>query len=144
MNQCIFVGRITKDLALEKVKVGSDELSLCKFTVATQRNRKNKEGKYDADFHFCTAWRQTAEYLAKYAGKGTLVSVVCQHNTQTYEKDGKKLTSSNFVVTEAHVLQGKSASQDEASAEAPDIEEVTDVVAEDVASTDIGADDLPF
>ena len=141
MNQCIFVGRITKDLSLEKV--GAKETATCKFTVATQRNFKNKEGKYDADFHFCTAWGPTAEYLVKYAGKGSLVSIVCEHRTETYEKDGKKLTASNFNVTQASILQGKGNAA-EATEDVPDVSEVTDDVVEDVATADIDADDLPF
>lgn len=145
MNQCIFVGRITKDLALETV--GANNTAKCNFTVVTEHTTKGADGKYAnvPDYHYLTVWGSRAEYLAKYACKGTVVEVRCEHQTPAYEKDGKKLTASNFVVNEVKIWTGgKTSSQDAAAPEIPDIAEVTEDIAEDVASTDIGADDLPF
>ena len=83
INNIVLTGRLTKDVEL---KYYNGEKSVSYFTIAVNRNYKNANGEYDADFINCKAYRNTAEYLAKYCSKGDLVGVV--GSIEINEKDG--------------------------------------------------------
>ena len=88
INNVVLTGRLTKDVEL---KYYNGEKSVCYFTIAVNRNYKNANGEYDADFINCKAYRNTAEYLAKYCNKGDLVGVV--GSIEINEKDGTWYTN---------------------------------------------------
>lgn len=72
-NVCAFVGRLT-DRPAEGGN-GNTNTRLANFTVAVQRNFKNRDGDYDADFIKCTVFGNGADYLLKYGDKADTVSV---------------------------------------------------------------------
>lgn len=55
------------------------------FTLAVQREYKNKDGVYDTDFIYCKCFSFTAEYLNEYCNKGDLLAVKGRLQTNTYE-----------------------------------------------------------
>lgn len=92
ISRTVILGRITNDLELKQTPNG---VSVLAFTVAVDRNSKDKQ----TDFISCVAWRQTAEFIAKYFGKGRMIAVEGQLRTRTYEdKNGVK-----HYVTEVYV-----------------------------------------
>ena len=139
MNLVCLTGRITKDLVIEKV--GSSGISKATFNVAVEREFKNSEGKKDADFPRVIVWKQAADYLAKYAGKGTLIEVTGKIQTGSYkDKNGQVVFTTDVVANHVQILAG-SKSGDAAAAEAPqsateEIEEYPDV--------DVSDEDLPY
>ena len=139
MNLVCLTGRITKDLVIEKV--GSSGISKATFNVAVEREFKNSEGKKDADFPRIIVWKQAADYLAKYAGKGTLIEVTGKIQTGSYkDKNGQVVFTTDVVANHVQILSG-SKSGDAAAAEAPqnaaeEIEEYPDV--------DVSDEDLPY
>lgn len=83
MNKTILIGRLTADPELKQTAGG---VSVCRFTVAVNRKYKNEStGEYDADFISCTAWRQTAEFLAKYFSKGKMVALEGSLRSGSYQ-----------------------------------------------------------
>ncbi len=72
MNRVIIMGRLTADPELRQTQGGAD---VCRFTVAVNRNFKNAQGEYEADFISCTAWKQTAEFICKYFRKGQMICI---------------------------------------------------------------------
>lgn len=72
-NVTILTGRLTRDVEL---KMTSKDVPTVFFTIAVQRDFKNSEGRRDADFIDCVAWRGQAENMAKYLGKGDKISIV--------------------------------------------------------------------
>lgn len=95
LNKAIIMGRITHDLEMKQTPNGIATLS---FTVAIDRYSKNVEEK-QADFISCVAWRQTAEFIYKYFGKGRMIAVTGNLHSRTYEdKNGTK-----HYVTEVYV-----------------------------------------
>lgn len=95
LNKVIIMGRITHDLELKQTPNGTAALS---FTVAVDRYSKNSEEK-QADFISCVAWRQTAEFISKYFGKGRMIAVTGNLHSRTYDdKNGSK-----HYVTEVYV-----------------------------------------
>ncbi len=86
LNKIILHGRLTADPVIKRV--GTDNLSLCNFTVAVDRPYSNGETK--ADFIQCQAWRGTADFIGKYFSKGKLIVVEGMLTNNNYEKDGVK------------------------------------------------------
>ncbi|ETO40011.1 Single-stranded DNA-binding protein [Fructilactobacillus florum 8D] len=69
------------------------------FNLAVNRNFKNANGNVEADFISCTIWGKSAENLANFAHKGTLIGVEGSIQTRNYEnKQGQKV-----YVTEVRV-----------------------------------------
>ena len=60
MNKVVLVGRLTRDPEVRSTSSGSNT---ARFTVAVNRNFKNKDGQYDADFVSCVAFRNTADFI---------------------------------------------------------------------------------
>ena len=92
LNKTILLGRVTNELELKQTPKG---VSVLAFTVAVDRNTKDKQ----TDFISCVAWRQTAEFISKYFGKGRMIAVEGQLRTRTFDdKNGVK-----HYVTEVYV-----------------------------------------
>lgn len=88
MNKVIITGRIVRDPEPRTTQSG---ISQSTFDVAVQRRTKNKDGKYDADFLTVVAWRQTADFVNKYLGKGRMVAVEGSVQKRSYTaQDGSK------------------------------------------------------
>ena len=105
MNKAILVGRLTKDPELSTTPSG---VSNCRFTIAVNRRYKNAEGGYDADFINCIAWRQQAEFLARFLAKGRMVGLVGSIQTRNYEKDGQRVYVTEVVADEISFVDSKS------------------------------------
>lgn len=95
MNKVILKGNLTKDVDLRYTK---NEIAVARFTVATKRNTANKDGKYDSDFISCVAYQHNAEMINKYFSKGNGILVEGHIQTGSYEKDGKKIYTTDVVV----------------------------------------------
>lgn len=94
MNKIVIMGRLTADPELRQTQNG---VSSCRFTVAINRQFKNSDGKYDADFLNCIAWRQTAEFVSRYFKKGKMIMLVGNVRTGSYtDKNG--ITRSTFDI----------------------------------------------
>lgn len=88
MNKIIVIGRITRNPELKNI----GDKKLVEFSIAVNKRVKPKEGN-DADFFYVKAWGQTAGYVSEYLDKGRLVAIDGRLDTNTYEKDGKQVTS---------------------------------------------------
>ena len=115
MNKCIFLGRFTKDP--ETRYVGEKQIAIINFSLAVDKKFK-KEGQPNADFLNFVAMDKTAETIAKYFRKGSLISVVSRVQTRNWEdSEGKKHNTIEFVVEEFSFAGTKSDSKKETSAQ---------------------------
>lgn len=115
MNKAILMGRLTADPALKSTNNG---ISVCTFSIAVDRRFKNASGERETDFISCVAWRQTAEFVAKYFNKGSMIAVVGSLQTRNYEgSDGNKVYITEIVVDETFFTGEKkeSASRQDAA-----------------------------
>jgi len=88
LNRVILMGRITQDLEVRQTPNGQ---AVVTFNVAVDRNFKDQNGQYQSDFITCVAWRQQAEFIGKYFGKGRMIAIEGNLRTRTYEdKNGTK------------------------------------------------------
>lgn len=98
-NKCILMGRITKDVELKATQAGN---SVVTFTVAVDRSYTDKDGTRGTDFINCVAWRQTAEFIQKYFGKGNLILLEGEIRTRNYkDKDGRTVYVTEVVADKA-------------------------------------------
>lgn len=99
MNKAILMGRVTKDIELNHTPNG---VAVITFTMAVNR-RFAKEGQTQADFINCVAWRQQAEFIAKYFNKGSMISVIGNIQTRSWDgEDGKKRYATEVIVDEVY------------------------------------------
>ena len=82
LNRVILMGRITHDLEVRQTPNGVPVVS---FTVAVDRARTNQNGERESDFIRCVAWRQQAEFLSRYFGKGRMVALEGNIRTGSYQ-----------------------------------------------------------
>lgn len=80
-NKVILIGNMTADPELKQTTSG---LSVCSFSIAVNRKTKNQDGNNECDFINVVAWRQTAEFVAKYFKKGNPILVCGQLQTRTW------------------------------------------------------------
>ena len=139
INRVVLVGRLTKDPDLRRTTTGT---SVNSFTVAVD-NRVKAGGERSASFINCTAFGATAENMAKYTRKGSLLGVEGRLQQRTYEnKEGKKISVIEVVADSVQFLEPKNAGENRA------MESSTSDIAPDdnknLESIDIVDDDLPF
>lgn len=106
MNKAILIGNIGKEPELKQV----GEVSCCTFTLATNKNYKDKNGEWQqkTEWHNIVAWRTTAEYAAKYLKKGNLTLVEGEITTRSWEdQQGNKKYSTAIVADRVQLLEKK-------------------------------------
>ena len=80
-NKVILIGNMTADPELKQTTSG---LLVCSFSIAVNRRSKSQDGNNECDFINVVAWRQTAEFVAKYFKKGNPILVCGQLQTRTW------------------------------------------------------------
>lgn len=81
LNKVQLMGRLTADPELKMVNGATPVVN---FTLAVPRAHKREDGMRDADFIECSAWRGTAEFVAKYFTKGQPAVVVGSIRTKKW------------------------------------------------------------
>ena len=128
INNVTLMGRIT---AAPELKQTNNGTSVTAFCIAIDRRFQQKDGEKQADFINCVAWRNTAEFITKYFGKGDLIAVTGAIQTRKYQdQNGNNRVAVEVVIDNASFCGGKSGGGNTDSA--PQLENL-----------DIN-DDLPF
>lgn len=131
MNRVCLNGRLTKDIDLRYTQ---NNVAIAIFTLAVQRKFKNQNGDYESDFINCVTYKQTAEILSKYTGKGDLIGVEGKIQTRNYEnKDGKKVYITEVIVENIDFLSTNKIEKDPMAGEIK-IEPVKQKLSDDVFS----------
>ena len=114
MNNVVLFGRMVRDPEI-KYTQGENANAFARFSVAVQRDFKNAEGKYEADFINCTAWGKSAEFLGKYFHKGDSIGVRGSIRTGSYVKDGVTVYTTDVNVDKIEFGGGKKSDDDNSS-----------------------------
>ena len=153
MNKIILVGRLTKDPEVRTTSAGFNTVN---FTVAVNRNFKNKDGNYDADFLPCVAFRNTADFVSKFFKKGSMISLEGRVQTRSYDaQDGTKRYVTEVVVENVEFVGGKNeGSSNNAYTDAPSEAPIDEMPEYDIPASDpyenydkevsLSDNDLPF
>lgn len=106
MNSVALVGRLTKDPELRKTANGT---SVCAFNLAVNRPYA-KQGEQDADFISCVAWNLTAENLAKYQHKGSLIGLEGKIQTRNYDnQQGQRVYVTEVIANNIQFLESRNS-----------------------------------
>lgn len=140
LNKVILIGHMTADPELKQTPTG---VSVCSFSIGVSRRYTKSGEQAQSDFINIVAWRNTAEFVAKYFRKGSAICICGSLQSRSYDaKDGTKRYITEVVADEVNFVERKtdSARTDDFQAPvfsgqepvAPKFEEIT------------GDDDLPF
>lgn len=141
LNKIVVMGRFTKDAELRATTSGKNVAS---FTLAVDRDFKGPNGEKETDFINCVAWQNTAEFVTKYFGKGSMAVVEGRLQIRPYETtDGQKRTAAGVVVNNIYFGESKKSADNENNSAVVD-ESVIPI--EDAAELFEGMrdDNLPF
>lgn len=104
LNSLVICGRFTKPIEKKTTPSG---FSVMNNTVAVDRDRKNGDEKV-TDFIDVVFWRHKADFLEKYATKGTMVLVKGRLESRKYEdKDGNKRTAWELQSEEVYIVDSR-------------------------------------
>lgn len=110
MNKFIIMGRITRDPELKTTQSG---VAVCQFCVAVDRNYQKKGEERKADFFNVVAWREKAEFVHKYFGKGRMILIEGEMQTRQYtDKNGNPATWYEVIADNIYFTGEKSARQE--------------------------------
>ena len=113
MNNVNLVGRLTK---APELKQTASNTSVFTGTLAVNRTFKNQNGERETDFINIVAWRQTAEIIAQYCGKGSQIGVTGRIQTRNYEnQQGQRVYVTEVVAEHIDLLDSKNDNQQEQS-----------------------------
>ena len=116
MNNVVLMGRLVADPETY-YSTGENATATTRFTVAINRTFKNAEGKYDADFIRCVAFKQHAEFVSKYFHKGDMIALDGYIHTGSYtNKDGQKVYTTDVYINHVEFCGSKSAGTQQAAA----------------------------
>lgn len=140
MNKVMLMGRMVKDPEMRQTTNGID---VARFSLAVNR-RFAKEGQQQTDFITCIAWRQTADFICKYFGKGSMIAICGSIQTRSWDdKDGNRQYATEVVADEAYFTGSKFEQQSNTHSEPSNDSEKFEGF-DDFSDMDSFEDDLPF
>ena len=100
MNKVIMMGRLVNDPELKTTPTG---VSVCRFSIAVDRNYQKKGEERKTDFFNVLAWRGTAEFITKFFSKGRMILIEGEMQVSRYtDKNGNNATWYEIVVDNAY------------------------------------------
>lgn len=112
MNSVNLTGRLTKD---PELRFSPSGVAVCNFTLAVNRSFTNQDGDREADFPQVVAFKGTAESVANYMKKGSMVAVEGRLQTRSYEKEDPAgnymVYVTEVVANQVHFLESKGDGQ---------------------------------
>lgn len=110
LNQIILVGRLTRNITVNKSENG---VKVATISLAIPRSFKNSEGNYDTDFIDCVAFDNIAENTSEYCGKGDIVGVKGRVQSRTIEQEDKKENVLEIICEKITFLSSKKQEETE-------------------------------
>lgn len=109
INKTVLIGRLTRDVEIRYTGNGT---AVGQFILAVNRQFTNKQGEREADFINCVIWRKSAENLANFTHKGSLIGIDGRIQTRNYDnKDGQRVYVTEVVVENFSLLESRNQDQ---------------------------------
>lgn len=117
LNKVIITGRLTAD---PEYRITAGEVPVASFSVAVDRDYKNKDGERPTDFFNVTAWRGTADFVTNYFTKGSQIIVDGRLELHSWtDQDGNKRKGVVIVAERLYFAGGKKKENDTERQEPP-------------------------
>lgn len=109
INNVTLIGRLVSPPELKKTP---NNVSVLQGTLAVNRNFKNENGDREADFIQFQAWRGTADIIAQYCSKGSLIGLTGRIQTRSYDnKQGQRVYVTEVVAESVELLESGNKQQ---------------------------------
>ena len=92
INYSKFRGNLTR-----KPELKGNDKKYALLNIACNRGYQNKDGKFEADFITLKLWKDP-EKIVNELDKGNKVEIEAHLKTSSYERDGKKVYSSEYII----------------------------------------------
>lgn len=110
LNKIFIMGRLTRDPELRRTPTGT---AVTSFTLAVDRDFKGQNGEKETDFIEVVAWRNTAEFVAKYFAKGRAAVVEGRLQIRDWkDKEGNNRRSAEVVADNVYFADSKKDGSD--------------------------------
>ena len=107
-NKVILGGRLTADPELKQTQSG---VHVVTGSIAVNRKYKDDGGQVQTDFFNFTAWRGTADFIAKFFKKGSSILIVGTIQNRSWtDQQGVKKYATDIVADEANFVDSKADS----------------------------------
>lgn len=117
LNCVTLMGRLTADPELRTTTTGR---SVCSFSIAVDRSYARAGEQRQADFINIVAWEATANFVARYFTKGSMIAIQGRLETRNYEdKNGNKRTAYEVIAREVSFCGSKASTGTVAAPVAP-------------------------
>lgn len=114
MNEIILIGRLTRDPELRYLP--NTGTPVATFTLAVNRDYKDKEGNVQADFIPVEVMGKVADFVMNYITKGRLVAIKGSIRIDRYTKDDENRT---FTKVSAKSVQALDSNKNKPQTEVP-------------------------
>ena len=114
MNEIILIGRLTRDPELRYLP--NTGTPVATFTLAVNRDYKDKEGNVQADFIPVEVMGKVADFVMNYITKGRLVAIKGSVRIDRYTKDDENRT---FTKVSAKSVQALDSNKNKPQTEVP-------------------------
>ena len=115
INNVTLIGRLVAPPELKKTP---NNVSVLQGTLAVNRNFKNENGDREADFIQFQAWRGTADIIAQYCSKGSLIGLTGRIQTRSYDnQQGQRVYVTEVVSESVELLESRNKQQTQAPAQ---------------------------
>ena len=105
LNKIFIMGRLTRDPELRRTQSGT---AVTSFSLAVERDFKTQGGEKETDFIDVVAWRNTAEFVAKYFTKGRMAVVEGRLQIRSWQdKDGNNRRTAEVVADNVYFGDSK-------------------------------------
>ena len=113
LNKIFIMGRLTRDPELRRTQTGT---AVTSFSLAVDRDFKSADGTKETDFIDVVAWRNTAEFAAKYFTKGRMAVVEGRLQIRDWQdRDGNKRRSAEINADNVYFGDSRPAQTEGAS-----------------------------
>ena len=104
LNQIVLVGRLTRDITVNKSDKGNKVATL---SLAIPRSFKNSEGVYDTDFIDCVIFDNIADNTSEYCKKGDIVGIKGRVQSRVVENEDQKEYLTEIIAEKVTFLSSK-------------------------------------
>src|SRR5437879_11339785 len=149
VNRAILVGRLGRD---PETRYTSGGQAVCNFTMATEETYKDRNGERQkrTEWPRIVVWGKQGEIAQQYLHKGSLIFVEGRIQTRQWDdREGQKRTTVEIVASNFRMLGGRggggmAVGAGAGEAEPPAAAAAAGAAAEEMPSTEISDEDIPF
>ena len=103
MNSVHIIGRLTKDPQISYIS--DTQTAVARFSVAISRGKDKDGNDKGTDFPNVVVFGKQAENCERYLSKGKLVGIEGRLQTGSYEKDGRKVYTTDVIANRVEFLE---------------------------------------